>query len=62
MPSEVEIGSYVLDTLQIYFAWDDDLYTYLKERGFGQSGFQRKTLPLTIVKALVVFRQGRENM
>jgi hypothetical protein len=46
MPSEIEIGSYVLDTLQIYFAWDDDLYTYLKERGFGQGGFQRKTLPL----------------
>jgi len=46
MPSEIEIGSYVLDTLQIYFAWDDDLYTHLKERGFGQGGFQRKTLPL----------------
>jgi hypothetical protein len=46
MPSEIEIGSYILDTLQIYFPWDDDLYTHLKERGFGQSGFQRKTLPL----------------
>lgn len=40
------IGSYTLDSLQIFFAWDDDLYTYLKERGFGQSGFQRKTLPI----------------
>jgi hypothetical protein len=46
MPSEINIGSYVLDTLQIYFAWDDDLYTYFKERGFGRSGFKRKTLPL----------------
>lgn len=35
-----------MDTLQIYFAWDDDLYTVLKEKGFGQSGFQRKTLPI----------------
>jgi len=46
MNREKVINSYILDTLQIYFAWDDDLYTYLKERGFGQSGFQRKTLPL----------------
>jgi len=46
MTQEIVIGSYILDTLQIYFAWDDDLYTYLKERGFGQGGFQRKTLPL----------------
>lgn len=42
----IVIASYVLDTLQIYFAWDDDLYTYLKERGFGQSGFKKKTLPI----------------
>ena len=35
-----------MDSLQIYFAWDDDLYTYLKRKGFGQSGFQRKTLPI----------------
>lgn len=40
------IASYTLDTLQIYFAWDDDLYTYLKERGFGEGGFKRKTLPI----------------
>ena len=46
MTQEIVIGSYILDTLQIYFAWDDDLYTHLKERGFGQSGLQRKTLPL----------------
>jgi len=42
----IAVGSYVLDTLQIYFAWDDDLYTFLKEKGFGQSGFKRKTLPI----------------
>ena len=35
-----------MDTLQIYFAWDDDLYTYLKEKGFGSGGFKRKTLPI----------------
>jgi len=46
MASYNQIGSYTLDTLQMYFAWDDDLYTHLKERGFGQSGFQRKTLPI----------------
>jgi len=35
-----------LDSLQIYFAWDDDFYTYLKRKGFGQGVFQRKTLPI----------------
>jgi hypothetical protein len=42
----ITIASYTLDTLQIYFAWDDDLYTYLKNGGFGQSGFKQKTLPI----------------
>lgn len=46
MDFPIQVGSYVLDTLQIYFAWDDDLYTHLKNRGFGKSGFQRKTLPI----------------
>ena len=46
MNSSNLIGSYTLDSLQMYFAWDDDLYTFLKERGFGQGGFQRKTLPI----------------
>jgi hypothetical protein len=46
MASYNQIASYPLDTLQIYFAWDDDLYTHLKQRGFGQSGFERKTLPI----------------
>jgi hypothetical protein len=46
MSSKNLIGSYVLDTLQIYFAWDDDLYTHFKERGLGQSGMLRKQLPL----------------
>lgn len=40
------IGSYVLDTLQIYFPWDDDLYTYFKNRGLGIKGLQKKILPL----------------
>lgn len=46
MKNESIIGSYILDTLQIYFPWDDDLYTYLKVRGFGQAGFMKKALPL----------------
>ena len=46
MSSQILVGSYILDTLQIYFAWDDDLYTHLKERGFGQSGMMSKKLPL----------------
>jgi len=46
MNSPILVGSYVLDTLQIYFAWDDDLYTYLKERGLGQSGMLSKKLPI----------------
>ena len=40
------IATYILDTVQVYFAWDDDLYTYFKQIGFGQSGFRRKTLPI----------------
>lgn len=46
MGSSTLVGSYILDTLQLYFAWDDDLYTYLKERGLGQSGMLSKKLPL----------------
>ena len=46
MSSSILVGSYMLDTLQIYFSWDDDLYTYFKERGLGQSGMLSKKLPL----------------
>ena len=42
----VLIGEYVLDTLQIYFPWDDDLYTYMKDGGLGSSGPKKKALPL----------------
>jgi hypothetical protein len=38
------IGEYVLDTLQIYFPWDDNLYGYIKNHGFGTS--KVKALPL----------------
>src|SRR5438094_44179 len=40
------LRQYVLDTLQIYFPWDDDLYTYFKERGLGSSGLGSAKLPL----------------
>src|SRR6266571_3326273 len=40
------LGRYVLDTLQIFFPWDDDLYTYFKERGLGSGGLGSKKLPL----------------
>ncbi|MFX0070689.1 MAG: hypothetical protein ACFFAO_06325, partial [Candidatus Hermodarchaeota archaeon] len=40
----VIIGEYILDTLQIYFPWDDDLYGYMKENGFGKG--KVKALPL----------------
>ncbi|MEM4170025.1 MAG: hypothetical protein QXY99_08075 [Thermoproteota archaeon] len=40
-----KIFTFALDTLQIYFPWDDDLYTYLKNRGFAsREGY--KALPL----------------
>jgi hypothetical protein len=41
-----EVGRYTLDTLQIFFPWDDDLYTYFKERGLGSAGLESKKLPL----------------
>lgn len=41
-----QIASATLDTLQIYFPWDDDLYTYVKERGLGTEGHEKKALPL----------------
>ena len=41
-----EVGRYTLDTLQIFFSWDDDLYTYFKERGLGSAGLGSKKLPL----------------
>jgi hypothetical protein len=40
------LGRYVLDTLQIFFPWDDDLYTYFKELGLGSGGLGSKKLPL----------------
>ncbi len=44
MSKATDVGNYILDTLQIYFSWDDDLYTELKEHGFGSGDF--KVLPL----------------
>ena len=44
MSDKLHLGDYILDTLQIYFSWDDDLYTELKEHGFGTGDF--KVLPL----------------
>jgi len=41
-----EVGHYALDTLQIFFPWDDDLYTHFKERGLGSAGLGSKKLPL----------------
>ena len=41
-----EAGRYTLDTLQIFFPWDDDLYTHFKERGLGTAGLGSKKLPL----------------
>jgi hypothetical protein len=43
MMGEIKIGEYVLDTLQIYFPWDDDLYSALLSKGFGRIS---KKLPL----------------
>lgn len=40
------MGDFRLDTLQIYFPWDDDFYTILKEGGFGKEGQGAKALPL----------------
>ncbi len=40
----VLIGDYILDTLQIYFPWDDYLYSYITSRGFGRPG--AKAIPL----------------
>jgi len=41
-----EVARYTLDTLQIFFPWDDDLYTYFRERGLGSAGLGSKKLPL----------------
>ena len=46
MSNQEVIGTYILDTLQIFFAWDDDLYTYLKKRGLGEKGIAKKVFPL----------------
>lgn len=44
MPAKINLGDFILDTLQIYFPWDDDLYTELRRQGFGKEQF--KVLPL----------------
>lgn len=41
----IDLGNYTLDSLQIFFPWDDDLYTYLKSKGFGRKA-NMKALPL----------------
>ena len=42
----METDEFELDTLQLFFPWDDDFYTVLKNDGFGKSGLGAKTLPL----------------
>ncbi|MEM3068479.1 MAG: hypothetical protein QXH58_01025, partial [Nitrososphaerales archaeon] len=42
----MDLGKYTLDTLQIYFPWDDDLYTYLKGKGLMSKNPKLKVLPL----------------
>lgn len=37
-----KIGQYTLDSLQIFFPWDEDLYTHMQENGFGRTGFSQK--------------------
>ena len=41
-----DLGSYVLDTLQLYFPWNDDLYTYLKKVGLASRNPRLRALPL----------------
>lgn len=43
---KMKIDEIILDTLQIYFPWDDDLYTYFKQHGFGKGKGNKKALPL----------------
>jgi hypothetical protein len=42
----MDLGKYTLDTLQIYFPWDDDLYTFLKNKGLMSKNPKLKVLPL----------------
>lgn len=58
MPKDIEIGRFVLDTLQIFFPWDDDLYTELKKKGFGSG--PSKTLPLVYTDNTEVTKGVRE--
>jgi len=46
MCNSTDMGRYTLDTLQIYFPWDDDFYTYFKNNGFGTANSMKKALPL----------------
>jgi len=57
----VDLGKYVLDSLQIYFPWDDDLYTFLKERGLMSKNPKLKVLPL-IYSDNCVSTQGVERI
>lgn len=44
--SSTDLGTYTLDTLQIYFPWDDDFYTYFKDHDMGTANTRKKALPL----------------
>jgi len=39
-----QLGRFVLDTLQLFFPWDDDFYTYASRNGFGKGGFGGKPI------------------
>jgi len=41
-----KLGNYVLDSLQIFFPWDDDFYTYMKEKSMGTKGPMKKAIPV----------------
>ncbi len=41
-----KIGNFVLDSLQIFFPWDDDFYTYMKNKGMGTKGPMKKAIPV----------------
>lgn len=57
----MDLGKYTLDTLQIYFPWDDDLYTFLKEKGLMSKDSNLKVLPL-IYSDNCVSTQGAQQM
>ena len=57
--TEIEIGNFISDSIQVYFPWDNDLYLELESKGFSKDGYNK--LPLVYSDNTMVTTNQRER-